>query len=521
MKKLTFLLCLLALTGCLREKYREDARQITVPDMETLTIQAEVLGAEKVFGDDVPVPLAVSANRSWSTRVEYEGAETDWLCFSTDEMLNLNEFTMVDTIEVRALRNTSTEARKAKIILSTDAETSAILPVVQQGQKRFLTAAPDREKALSIQDTVVLNVACNTAWTAAILPSSSAAVVLDAESGVDYGKVKVCFDENNDAVEEKEAVVTLTAEGCDPVTVSIVQAKGQPYVAFRMPETEIPITSESYVLRFASNTYWHLEVVEADHFTGCKFSQTDGGPTTHGEVVFSFDHGKEPGIMKSVTLKLSAEGVEPSTVTLTQKGCLHLDFLDLDAEKWNSSDHPKWWYTPKWPFVTPEYKDIPKGSATSLKDQILECTTAEGYVFKFKSSGSTGIWFHEHQMGFMVNTNKLTTWVEFPVIEGKALKTIIYEPPYTGGAYTTDIRDEDGNTVAGTATVHDYRNGTETTSKTPMWKSTGCTGGNQVTRETELNCTFELAEPVPGAIYRHTLVYAGTIGIKDYILIYE
>ncbi len=520
-KKLIMLLCVAALTGCFRENYSEDAAKLAVPDTETLSIQAEVLGDGDVFDADVPMQVAVRANRSWSAVIVYEGKETDWLTLSSNESLNLQRYTVCDTILARASRNTTTESRKAKIVFSSDADTVTELPVVQKGQTRFLRVSADRDKALAIQDTIVLKVACNTAWTAVVEGASTAAATLETDGGIDYSDLKVCFDENNDATEEKEALVTVTAGGCDPVSVRIPQVKGNPYVAFRMSQTEIPIEDDSCVLHFASNTDWHLEVVETDHFTGCKFSQNAGGPTTTGDVTFSFDHGREPGILKSVTLKLSADGVEPSTVTLTQKGCLHLDFLDLDAEKWNSADHPKWWFTPKWPFVTPAYSEIGKGSAASAKDQILECTTAEGYVFRLKSSGSTGTWFHEHQMGFIVGTNKLTTYVEFPAIEGKKLKTIIYEPPYTGSANTYDIRDIDGAVVDGTATLYNYELGTETSSKTTQIKTNGCSGANKVTMEKSICVVFELSDPLPGAAYRQTLVYAGTINIKDYILIYE
>lgn len=521
-KTLTLVLSVLALSGCFRVKYEEEEKVLSVADLSSLTLGAEVLGEGNVYEPAVEAPVTVKANRSWSAVIEYEGSETGWLDLSADERLNLHKYTVGDTLSVIAARNKSEVSRKARIVISEDAQTVFTLPVEQTGQVRFLAATPLREKALAILDTVKVSVACNTVWKAQVDPSSTAEVTLENAEGEDYGTLKVCFGENDDADHEMEAVVTLSAEGCDPCTVRIAQSKGVPYVAFRMDgNTVIPTEAETFTIRCAANTHWYMAISESDKFPGAALSQTEGDATTGGEVVLSYIHGTDPEVKeKRITLKMWADGIEPVYLTLTQKGCLHLDFMDWDMS-WNSPDHPKWWFTPKWPFASPEYKSFPQGSGASLKDGIYEFVTPEGYVFKIKTAGSPGIWFHLHQMGFIVGTDKNDTYVEFPAIEGMKLTTVIYEPPYTGNSTTANIRDVDGNAVKGSITVHNYEKNTVTTSNTTQWKAADCTGNNKVTMETSYTCTFNLSETEPGAVYRHTLVYAGSLTIKEYTLIYE
>ena len=174
------LLALLALAGCLRKEYAEKENVLLVDGMEALAVDAEKLGEGDVYDDVVEVPLTVRANRSWSAVIQYEGEETGWLELSSEESLNLHQYSIDDPVTVLATRNKTTEPRRAKIIISEDAGNILTLPVVQQGQTRFITATPNRDKALAILDTIRVAVACNTAWTAEVDPSSTAVVKLMA-----------------------------------------------------------------------------------------------------------------------------------------------------------------------------------------------------------------------------------------------------------------------------------------------------------------------------------------------------
>ncbi len=525
-KLLSLFLTLLVVCGCLRENFREENNVLSVADIETLTIDAEVLGADNVYDTLVSMPVKVLANRSWSAVIKYDGESSDWLELSQDESLILDDYTVEDNVFVLAKRNKTLNTREAKIIISEDADHVMTLPVKQLGQTRFISATTDREKALAVLDTINVAIACNTNWVATVDPSSTALISMDAQKGEDYSTLKVMFEENNDTEKEKLAVINLTAEGCNPYQLRITQIKGSPYVAFRMAGGVIPTEADRVSVNYAANVPWHMSVDSNENYPGCTLSKTEGDPTPYGTVDLILNHGKDPEVLsKSVTLKIWADGLEPAYVTFTQKGCLHLDFMDFDMS-WHSDDHPKWWYQHKWPFETPTFEEIPQGSALSFKDTTVVMTTAEGYAFKVTSHGTTGTWFHLHQMGFIIGIDKNDTWIEFPGIPGFKLTKVIYEPPYTGGTYATNIRDVYGNAMSATLTEtwwdpnqNEYVK--TVTENTTYWKSNRCTGGNIVTREMHYNCTYDMKDTKVGEAYRLTMVYAGSINIKDLILIYE
>ena len=558
-KALTLLLILPALAGCLRKEYAEADKVLAVGDLETLAVEAEVLGEDNVFADVVETPLNVSANRSWSAVIEYEGEESDWLSLSEDELLNLHDFTQVEPVTVVATRNKSLQSRSARLIISEDADHILTLPVVQAGQTRFLSAEPNREKALAILDTIKVAVSCNTAWTAEIDAASTAVVTLmgpeDEEgaataSGEDYGILSVCFGENESSEQEMQAIIKLSAEGCDPFELSLSQAKGEPYVAFKTDEgSVIPTTAQSYEIHYASNCHWYMSVDGNENFPGCVLSESEGEASSYGTVVLSYDFGKDPGVHKSVRLKMWADGLDPVYLNLTQYGCLHIDLMDLADEttlyRWHNEPnygigrafdnnlHTQWWYNPDydyeagksigphWPFSSPAWTGFPTGSAASLKDGIYDFVTPEGYVFKIKAAGTTGIWFHWHQQGFLVGSTKLETYIQFPVIEGKKLTTIVWEPSYCGGgSVTTGMRDENGNVIPCNLTL-DHKGEVTTQSNVTQYKNTVSATGNKPDGEHLFTVTWQPVDPQPGGIIRQTLIYAGSISVKEYTLIYE
>ena len=560
-KALTLLLILPALAGCLRKEYAEADKVLAVGDLETLAVEAEVLGEDNVFADVVEIPVTVSANRSWSAVIEYEGEESDWLSLSEDELLNLHDFTQNEVVTVAATRNKTMQSRSARLIISEDAEHILTLPVVQAGQTRFLRAEPNREKALAILDTIKVAVACNTVWTAEIDPASTAVVTLmgpeDEEgaataTGEDYGILRVCFDENESSEQEMQAVIKLSAEGCDPCEVNLSQNKGEPYVAFKTDDnTVIPTPAETFEIQYASNCHWYMAVDSQQNFPGCVLSQTEGDASSFGTVTLSYDFGKDPCVQKSVRLRMWADGVDPVYLNLTQYGCLHIDLMDLADEttlyRWHNEPnygtggkvidnnlHTQWWYNPDydyeagksigpphWPWASPVWSGFPTGSGASLKEGIYDFVTPEGYVFKMKAAGSTGIWFHWHQQGFLVGSTKLETWIQFPVIEGKRLTSIVWEPSYCGGgSVTTGMRDENGNVIPCALTI-DHMGTITTQSNVSQYKNDKSAGSNKPSAEHMYSVTWQPADPQPGGIIRHTLIYAGSISVKEYTLIYE
>lgn len=508
--KISALILLLpALFGCLREHYTEEDKVLSVGDVASVAIEAEELGEGNVYDTVVVAPFTVRANRSWSAVITYEGNESGWLRLSEEEMLNLHEYSVDEPIELIAQRNRSTTARRATLTISMDADNKIVLPVEQAGQRRFIDGATDHPTALSIMDTLTLAVSSNTAWTAAIAPESTADFSLSGNNGEDYGEIKLCFAGNDDASEEKVAVVVLTADGCAPDTVRVTQGKGAPYVGFRLKAKQIAPEVDTFLINFGANTNWNLSIKSSDGFKNYSLSKTSGAKTSTGDVVLRFDIGQDPGVTKTIVFELSGEGAETVRDTVTQLGCLHLDFLDFDPNM-AGFDGTSTCYQFKWPFVSPTKAEMPNSAYISNLptwiDTLVVFRLAEGYEFKGygAKNGATatdgGIWWHRTQ-GFRIGTAKIASYFEFPALEGLTLKTVIWEPSARLGS-TCQINDAYGNNVKGGE----------------LYKLTAVA---MVTAEMMQNKRWDLQNTAPGEAYRLALTYTGSVCIKDLILIYE
>ena len=504
-KVLTLVLICGTLVGCLRENYAEKEQVLSVPeDHSSLTLEAETLGEGNVYDTVVTQLVNIRANRSWSAVIEYEGDEAEWLDLSVDEFLNLHEYSVDEPITLIAQRNKSNNSRRAKIVVSSDSEHVITIPVEQKAQQPFIEVEAERREVLSIGEEVVVNVKCNTEWTASLDQTrTTAGVTLSATEGVDYAVITAAIEENFSAVEGKIAVIQLRAQGvADPKELVITQKEGKPYIEFRMSETVIAPEANQVLLNFGSSVNWSLRVKDTDGIEGATFSQSTGGPTSTGDVVMSFDvNGEDPGANKSITVELSADGLESVEHTFTQKGCIHLDFLDVTAPE---SDKP---YSFKWPFADPVQKGFPASASTgTYRGQTLDMTTPGGHVFTAISvdyGTDGGIWYNAQKQGFQVGKGKGSCLV-FPAVEGMTLKKVIYEPPYLLKSKCY-ISDEAGNIITGGE----------------LWESNGG-GANIVTHEMMENHVYELSGTQPGVRYRIVANNAGvSVSFKDLVLIYE
>ena len=143
------LLLTAVMAGCLRENFAEKEQVLALPEMSSVSLEAEVLGEGSVYDTVVTQVLNVRANRSWSAVIEYEGDQSGWLELSEEELLNLHEYSVDEPVTLTARRNENTTARKARIIFSSDAEHKVTIPVEQKAQIRFLEVEANRSEALS------------------------------------------------------------------------------------------------------------------------------------------------------------------------------------------------------------------------------------------------------------------------------------------------------------------------------------------------------------------------------------
>jgi hypothetical protein len=506
MRSRIFALLLLTavMAGCLRENFAEKEQVLTLPELSSVTLEAEVLGEDSVYDTVVTQILNVRANRSWSAVIEYEGDQAGWLELSEEELLNLHEYSVDEPVTLTARRNENTESRKARIIFSSDAEHKVTIPVEQKAQVRFLEVEANRSEALSIRDTVTASIHCNTSWKVAVDSLlTTAGISLSVEEGKDYGVLKIAFEENFDATQGRTAVIKLSALGVDsPKDLVITQKEGAPYIEFRMSDTELSPEVSRVVLKFGASVNWSLSIKSQNGMDGASFSTTTGGPTSSGDVVLNLPlNGEDPGISKSITIELSASGLEPKTCTLTQKGCIHLYFLKVTAP---GEERPYSFY---WPFASPAKSEIPVSAITgTYRDQSLVLTMPGGSVFTACSMDwgtGGGIWYNAPKQGFLIGNGK-GSYLEFPAVQGLALKTVIWEPSWLIGT-KGKITDSEGNVIKGGE----------------QWDSHGG-GANTVTEELMENHYFNLELTEPGTAYRLVSINNGVaLSFKDLILIYE
>ena len=368
-KVLPIVLLLGALTGCLRENFAEKEQVLAVPEDQTSVImEAEVLGEGDVYDDVVTQLVNVRANRSWSAVIQYEGTDAEWLELSSDEFLNLHEYSVDEPVELVAKRNMSGVSRETRLIISSDKDHIITIPVEQKPQQLFIDAEAERAEVLSIGEKIQVKVRSNTAWTASVdAAQTTADVELSETEGQDYAVITADVGENFSAIEGRQAVIRFEAQGVEtPKELLITQKEGKPYIEFRMTETVLAPEASQVVLQFGASVNWNLSVKNTDGIEGATFSQSTGGPTSTGDVIMSFDlNGEDPGVSKSITIELSAKGLEPMEYTFTQYGCIHLDFLDCTAP---GTDKP---YTFKWPFATSVQKDIPSSASKKTYTESL------------------------------------------------------------------------------------------------------------------------------------------------------
>lgn len=557
------------LTGCLERDYSETTPKLGLGGEDEAAGAVEIIAQnvqpddpEELFVQDVQDTVYVKTNRSWSAKiVSAGGAPTDWISIDLTEYENLANYTQSVPIVVTCERN-KTQTPRSAILRVTTPDQEIDFPITQLGAVYTLDAIPERDEMGSMPDTTVLKIRTNAAWTAEVVGTSTAGITLaltEADeakklttiSGYDNKNLKVIFAENYDIENGKDGQLKVTVDGIEKL-VDFSQIKASPYALFRTEDHDLGYRAESAEFRFASNANWTMEMVD-NTFSGASLSYTpssgaaaqnkkqslSGGREATGVVTFNFDFGRDPGVKKSVTFRISPEGGDPVNLTFTQEGCLRVTVMKFDKQ-----DAGGVWAKAIWPFSSPLRSGnspafhTPTGGTTtsfpaSQGSRIKEfcgLTEADGaygdfsagfpfvidnpndpgapFVFLVKGSvnGSNGgIWLNPNNQGLLIGRN-IGDFIQFPAFEGLALKKVIWEPSPTmkAQAYLSDM--------AGTALSDAKMNVAAPVSK------------ENVDRDYYENhvYTFEVPDPVVGAAYKLCLsVSAGTLSVKDLILVYE
>ncbi len=522
-------------TGCLEREFSASGLILAV-DEEVLTVlpEAPLANPDAPFDSLVLDTLTIRANRSWSATLD--GQDTDWIRLRSDEFLNLAENERAIPLVLECKRNFDRMPRGVNLVISTP-DGSLTVPVVQTAAEYRLDAELTRTELVSMLDTTVLKVRCNTAWTISLVdPAAAAFVSFSTTQGTDNEAVKVMFDENIDLEAGREVQVKVSAEDCEDKIVTISQRQASPYAKFKVEPMELPIEVDSYTFPFSVNVPWTAE--RKGNFKKVKLNPASGGPTSGGMMKFSFEAGGDPGVYKRDTIIIYPEGGEPESFVVSQQGCIHLDFQDWVSPATDASyDGTNKAYVFHWPFAYPpqnafggSYSSTPNDPAkypyatTDSNHPILTSFYSKVGLHEFQvfcriatnSSGTKtgGIWINTTKQGLQIGSTRYD-YIVTPVVRGAKLVKVIYEPAYLVTVYVA-IREHDPDRLYPGTRPTDIVPGGE------MWKSTGGST-KKVTAEMMENHVFNLRDTEAEKSYRISLEGSPTTAsaLKDLILIYE
>lgn len=475
------------LSACLKQQIYEEG-MVFRTDVEKIEVGAEgdrILDPDTAYGNEIYDTIVVTCNRNFSSKIE---PAVDWVSVKSAGELNLSGTTKQMPVILVFSRNRTDNPRSAELVLYSEGR-SLRVPLTQSAPEYFFEARMDKEKVISLRDTCVVTVLSNTRWTAELdLEKTDANVSLSKVSGRDNGKICVCFGYNLDLQREKKAVLNIKPENMSSaLSYTITQSNGQPFIVINQDDfTAAP--EDAYIpFSITTNTYWKLSI-EEDGFVNGKvvtmasyLASTDnpggweirneGSPAEGYQLAYIADHGWDPGVEKKVTIRVDiVDGEGSDAITVSQKGCIHLDFLDIvPGKEGMESGYYKQHYNDQnkdaWPFEDPTWADRCKSYTGCFDDERFyrfngnfygeqTYTIKGGYVmpvlahpFETAGQGGGGVWYNGNgfQIGFCTKSKQgIYDYLKTPAIEGLTLKKLILEPNNGVGYNSVWIKEADG-----------------------------------------------------------------------------
>ena len=421
-KKMILPMLALALTSCLNGE---------LPDTEHRIVanrEAIVLPAEFMAGQDTTVIIGVTSNMSWFVHLNDMDnpvdpsdvdAAIDWASIDVEEHENLTKVEDKTEISLRVHRNRTREVRNGVLNFYVDGDVMFSVPFTQEAAVYHLSAVPESAEALCTANEIAVSVVSNTAWTAEILPESTAECTLSTSEGIDSGELKVSFAENFKTV-AKTAYVKFSAEGCEDQIVEITQSKALPYMILDEERTVTAIPADVDEVGIYLNT--NLEGVTAELKEGGQLTDAVIEKVSDKEFRLKFTpDGTDPLTFKKSTVVVSAAGVDDMEVEFRQNGRLYFDFMVADN-------------------ISPA---MPTSTSDEYSSHIL--TVGENkYSFGFKA------FYYKSSPGNVLFFQK-GGYIQLPAIERLTLKKIKFKfrhhPSHKFPRLTIKGTGEDANTL--------------------------------------------------------------------------
>lgn len=233
----------------------------------------------------------------------------------------------------------------------------------------------------------------NVEWTAS---TATEWLTLEDNSGTTDGVMKVTARKNEGA-DDRTGTITLTGKGVDAVTIEVEQ-EGVPGIATNVK-----------ALTFTCGDYYPKTIlVEADYAAWKASTEADWIELTEEHEPGSDDGmvtvavTKNTGALRTGVITLTAEGVEPVSITVTQKEKFESDLIGVYAPYLPDPSNPigSLFITPTYPagvdeptvdisFLFGEGATWPVSVVTSLAGQIVGGLYAGGLErFEFRDDGT-------------------------------------------------------------------------------------------------------------------------------------
>ena len=204
MKRMIYIcLILMAVSSCLSREFTEQNPYISI-DTGSLTVPSDDVSGK------VCDTLYVTSNRSWSAVF---AEDVDWVRMAVNGNENLAGVSEIATLPLEFDNNESYEHRSVRLVISYDSlveEVVITLEAISSKGGRF-----------------DISFYCNTKWKAKVDYTDGMLLSLSANEGNLSSTISVNVNKNDDPDNEKKAVVTLSADGCQDIDIVLIQQRNE------------------------------------------------------------------------------------------------------------------------------------------------------------------------------------------------------------------------------------------------------------------------------------------------------
>lgn len=422
------------ITGCLEQNVTINDAELN-PDTDSVIAKAEFLPGQS----DSVCTVRITSNRSWFAHLNDldnpVGIDepVPWGKIDVKDHFNITSVTDEVNLKITFNRNYSQTAINGTLDFFSEGKKVYSLPVKQEGAVYHLSVTQNKEEANCDADYIILNVNCNTSWTATLLEGATAEVTIDGNGGFDPGQIRVDFKDNFDAAHGKEASILFTATDCNDTTLVLKQSKAVPYVRLSPNSDKVLATwARSGNLIIQTNCNWKAEVVETT-MSDVVLENTEGSFAIGDQIIpFSFDNpGVDPHEIRNLKIAVTAEGVdEPLIIDYTQRSPFLFDFVKGS------------------PTATVFDPPLPTSSPNGEMTHKIVHGEYEYEIVNHMNYNKNGTYFLYKQ--YNKSYSPKYSYFSFPAIEGLTLKKVNIIFLYNKSNYkiTTQIKDAAGTSYS-------------------------------------------------------------------------